>query len=56
MNHIQKKSKNKSIAHTLGKFRQAAYFLQFHSRPHYIRRLLSHVLERLDHPKQHDQD
>ena len=27
-----------------------------HSRPHYIRRLLSHVLECLDQPKQHDQD
>lgn len=37
-------------------FSQAAYFLQFHSHLNYIRRLLPHVLERLDHPKQHDQD
>lgn len=37
-------------------FSQTAYFLQFHSHLNYIRRLLSHVLERLDQPKQHDQD
>ena len=55
MNHIQKKSKNKSIAHTLVKLLIFCSFIPvliiFD-----IRRLLSHVLECLDQPKQHDQD
>lgn len=53
MNHYSKKGKKQIDC---SYFSQAAYSLQFHSHLHYIRGLLSHVLERLDHPKQHDQD